>query len=59
MAILCVPEEEAQSVSEHIVNSGIKGILNFTPASLVLPISVYVNNVDMASELGNIIYHLK
>ncbi|HNS33343.1 MAG TPA: redox-sensing transcriptional repressor Rex [bacterium] len=59
IAILCVPVEEAQSVAKYIVGFGIKGILNFAPATLVLPAEVNVSNVDMASELGNIIYYLK
>ncbi len=59
VAVICVPVEEAQPVAEHIVKLGIKGILNFTPTVLVLPGSVYVSNVDMASELGNLIYYLK
>ena len=59
IALLCVPVQEAQSVAEYIVTIGIKGILNFTPAALVLPADIFINNVDMALELGNIIYNLK
>jgi len=59
IALLCVPAEEAQPVADNIVEWGIKGILNFTPATLVLPRDIYVSSVDMASELGNIIYYLK
>lgn len=59
IAILSVPADAAQNVGELIVEAGIKGILNFSPASLVLPPDVNIVNVDMASELANIIFALK
>ncbi|MBN1444500.1 MAG: redox-sensing transcriptional repressor Rex [Candidatus Omnitrophica bacterium] len=58
VALLCVPAEAAQAVADILVDAGIKGILNFSPAALILPGDVYVGNVDMASEIGNIIYHM-
>jgi len=59
VALLCVPAESAQFVADSLVHSGIKGILNFVPISLILPDNICVGNVDMASEIGNIIYHMK
>ena len=59
VAFLCVPADSAQSVADSLVRAGIKGILNFAPVALVLPAGVYVGNVDMASEIGNVVYHMK
>jgi redox-sensing transcriptional repressor len=36
------------------VNSGITGILNFSPIVLSLPEEVIVNNVNLAIELENL-----
>lgn len=59
VAILCVPAGSAQGVADALVQAGVKGILNFAPVALVLPADVYVGNVDMASEIGNVVYHMK
>jgi redox-sensing transcriptional repressor len=58
VALLCVPAEAAQAVADMLSDAGIKGILNFSPAVLILPDDVYVGSVDMASEIGNIIYQM-
>lgn len=59
VGIICVPAEMAQSVAEYMVKSNIKAILNFAPISLNLPKNISVNYVDMASELGSLIFKLK
>jgi len=59
MALLCVPAASAQSVADLLVQAGIRGILNFAPVTLILPPDIYIGNVDMASEMGNVIYHMK
>ncbi len=59
VALLCVPADAAQSVADVLVRSGVKGILNFAPVRLILTADVYAGNVDMASELGNVVYHMK
>lgn len=59
IALLCVPADSAQSVADSLVRSGIKGILNFAPVALAVQSDIYVGNVDMASELGNVVYHMK
>jgi redox-sensing transcriptional repressor len=59
IAVLCVPAEEAQKVADLLVGAGIQSILNFAPTYLDLPKNIYLNNVDMASELGSLIFKLK
>jgi redox-sensing transcriptional repressor len=56
MAILTVPAAAAQEVANLLVNSGITGILNFSPIVLSLPEEVIVNNVNLAIELENLSY---
>lgn len=59
VAILTVPAHAAQSVSDHIVHSGIQGILNFTPARLSVPERIRVHHIDLAVELQSLLYFLK
>lgn len=58
IAILTVPAESSQPIVDDLVKSGIKGILNFTPARLHAPKSVLVQNVDLTNELQTLIYFL-
>ncbi len=59
IAVLSVPAEAAQGISEELSGCGIKAILNFAPVNLVLSKNIYVSNVDMASELESLVYKLK
>ena len=56
MAILCVPPEEAQEVTNVLVVAGVTGIMNFAPSVLQVPDEVTVNNVNLAIELENLSY---
>jgi redox-sensing transcriptional repressor len=56
IGIIAVPEHEAQPIADRMVNSGIKGILNFAPIKLRCPNDVVINNVNLALELENVIY---
>jgi redox-sensing transcriptional repressor len=59
MAIIAVPAAAAQSVANHLVEHGISGILNFSPAMLSVPEQVVVNNVNLAIELENLSYFIQ
>lgn len=52
LAILCVPPEDAQDVTDTLVASGIKGIWNFTSVNLVVPEDVVAQKEDLASGLA-------
>lgn len=54
MAIIAVPESAGQTVADTLVESGVKAILNFSPAVLSVPDDVIVNHVDLAAELGSL-----
>ena len=59
MAILTVPAEAAQEVTNQLIQSGIAGILNFSPIVLSVPEDVMVNNVNLAIELENLSYFIQ
>jgi len=59
VAILTVPSEEAQSIANRLVDDGISGILNFTPARITVPPWIRVHHIDLAVELQALVYFLK
>ena len=54
IALLCVPAQAAQAVAEQCVAAGIRGILNFAPVALSLPVDVAVRNMYVADELRSL-----
>lgn len=59
VAILTVPVAEAQDITDKLVNIGIKGILNFTPARITVPDRIRVHHIDLSIELQALTYFLK
>lgn len=59
VAILTVPAEVAQEITDQLVESDIKGIMNFTPLRLTVPDSVRTLNVDLSNELQSLIYFVQ
>lgn len=55
-AIIAVPDFAAQQVLELMLPVGIKGVLNFAPICLKGPEGCVVNNINLVTELENIIY---
>lgn len=55
-AILAIPATDAQSVAERLYDAGVTGILNFAPAFLKLPSSVWVENMDMGVVLEKVVF---
>jgi redox-sensing transcriptional repressor len=58
VAIISVPAEVAQSVADELVSAGIKGILNFAPASLTVPESIPIASVDLAVHLEQLAFRI-
>ncbi|WP_353989319.1 redox-sensing transcriptional repressor Rex [Pediococcus argentinicus] len=56
VAILTVPTDAAQEITDELVEAGISGIMNFTTERLAVPDNISVQNVDLTSELQNLIY---
>ncbi len=57
VAILAIPESQAQAVCNKLVDCGVKGIMNFAPIVLKVPDGVKVNNINLSYELEGLIYH--
>jgi redox-sensing transcriptional repressor len=58
IAILAVPAEAAQAVTDQLVAAGIRAVLNFAPARLKVPRDVRLKNVDLSIELETLSFYL-
>jgi redox-sensing transcriptional repressor len=58
IAVLAVPAEAAQSVTDELVAAGIKAVLNFAPARLRVPKHTRLKNVDLSIELETLSFYL-
>jgi redox-sensing transcriptional repressor len=56
LGIIAVPDFAAQQVVELMLPVGIKGVLNFAPICLRGPEDCVINNINLETELENIIY---
>lgn len=54
MGLIAVPAHSAQAVADRLVQSGIRGILNFAPVVLEVPREVTVENVDFLAGLSRL-----
>ncbi|MGA7096384.1 MAG: redox-sensing transcriptional repressor Rex [Acidimicrobiia bacterium] len=57
IAILAVPAVAAQQVTDRLIDSGIRSILNFAPVRVRVPESVSVRQVDLSMELQVLSYY--
>lgn len=58
IAVLTVPAADAQAAVDAVVEAGVRAILNFAPAPLVVPAEVALKTVNMALELEGLSYAL-
>ena len=58
IAIVAVPAESAQAVTDRLVAAGIKGILNFAPSRIKVGKDVRLKNVDLSIELETLSFYL-
>jgi len=54
--IISTPDVAAQQVLVRMISAGIKGVLNFAPIFLRGPEDCVINNINLESEIENIIY---
>ena len=58
LALLAVPAEAAQAITDRLVKAGIRAILNFAPVQLLAPESIKIRTVDVIAELQSLTYYL-
>jgi redox-sensing transcriptional repressor len=58
IAIVAVPARDAQGVADELVKAGVECILNFAPATLLVPEHVKVKDVYLSRELETLSYFL-
>ncbi len=59
LGILTVPADQAQSVADAMMAGGIRGIWNFTPVQLSVPLDVIVKREDLAANLAVLSHRLR
>lgn len=59
IGLLTVPPEVAVETAQRLVDSGIKGILNFTTVPLNVSPKVYLEEYDMITSLEKVAYFVK
>jgi redox-sensing transcriptional repressor len=57
MAILAVPANAAQQVTDRLVKAGVRLILNFAPVRVRVPDDIQVRQVDLSTELQILSYY--
>jgi len=58
LAMVAVPAEAAQGVTDELVKAGIKGILNYAPINLTVPDDVRVQYIDPVVHLQRMTYYV-
>ncbi len=58
IGIIAVPAGEAQNVANHLVDAGVKGILNFAPSILRVPSAIRVHYADFTTELQSLAFYI-
>jgi len=58
LAMVAVPAEVAQSVTEALVKAGVTGILNYAPINLSVPEDVHVQYIDPVVHLQRMTFYV-
>jgi redox-sensing transcriptional repressor len=59
IGIITVPAGSAPEISEKLVQSGVKGILNYTPKPVNVPSHIYLEEYDMITSLEKVAFFVK
>lgn len=57
--VLTASSESAQQIVDEVISSGVKGILNFTSAHLVVPKNIYLKDYNIITSLEEIGFFIK
>ena len=58
IGIITTPPERAQKAANHLVDAGIRGILNYAPARINVPSNIFVEYVDFFNHLYSLAFHI-
>ena len=58
IAMVAVPSDQAQYVTNKLIESGIESILNYAPTSLIVPPEVRIQHIDPVVGLQHMTYYL-
>lgn len=58
IGLITTPPNRAQRAANHMVEAGIKGIINFAPSRIRVPQDVSVDYVDFSNHLISLAFHL-
>jgi redox-sensing transcriptional repressor len=58
IAVVAVPADSAQAVTDQLVAAGIKSVLNFAPTRIRVPRDVRLKDVDLSIELETLSFYL-
>lgn len=58
IAIITVPADSAQQVTNILIDAGIQAILNFAPSRISVPPEIRVLNIDITNELARLSYYI-
>jgi len=59
IGILVIPGEQTEEIAERLINSGVTGILNYTPRPLSVPSHVFLEEYDMITSIEKVAYFSK
>lgn len=59
IAMLSVPVDHAQQVTNLLIEAGVKSILNYAPINITVPTSVHVQYIDPILHLQRMTYYLE
>lgn len=59
LGIMAVPGSVAKDVAKELISVGIRGILNFAPASLDVPDDITVRSLDVAAEMEQLSFKVQ
>lgn len=58
IGLITTPPERAQRAADHLLDAGVKGILNFAPARISVPNHVFVEYVDFFHYLYTLTFNI-
>jgi redox-sensing transcriptional repressor len=58
LAIIAVPAGPAQDIADELVDTGVRGILNFSPCYISVPKKVKIITIDIAMDLACLPYYM-